>query len=260
MEGRLAALAGYAGSAELAGEAAEAARAWREVCDLLGPGREGERAEALRCLAAVHDLRGDRESALAARRAAAEAFAAAARPADAAMEHLGAANYLRARAEYTPAIDHARAAAGAAERAGRPDVRARALGLEGVVVAKRGDHAEGLATVREGLALAVDSGSSSAAAELYQRLSLVIYDTGDYRAAEGTLDTALELCETGAGADVATACVTCMVFVLRECGSGRAPWSSARRSSRAARARGSPRGWSAPSTSTRGSRPSRAGC
>ena len=218
VQGRLAALAGYAGSAELAGEAAEAARAWREVCDLLGPGREGERAEALRCLAAVHDLRGDRESALAARRAAAEAFAAAARPADAAMEHLGAANYLRARAEYTPAIDHARAAAGAAERAGRPDVRARALGLEGVVVAKRGDHAEGLATVREGLALAVDSGSSSAAAELYQRLSLVIYDTGDYRAAEGTLDTALELCETGAGADVATACVTCMVFVLRECG------------------------------------------
>ncbi|MGE0027914.1 MAG: helix-turn-helix transcriptional regulator [Thermoleophilia bacterium] len=218
VEGRLAALAGYARSAELAGEAAEAARAWREVCDLLAEGREGERAEAFRCLAAVHDMRGDRESALAARRAAAEAFAAAERPADAALEHLGAANYLRGRAEYTPAIDHARAAATAARRAGRPEVEARALGLEGVVTAKRGDHAEGLATVRRGLELAVASDSSSAAAELYQRLSLVIYDAGDYRTAEETLDTALALCETGAGADVTTACVTCMVFVLRECG------------------------------------------
>ena len=163
-------------------------------------------------------MRGDRESALAARRAAAEAFAAADRPADAAMEHLGAANYLRARAEYTPAIDHARAAAAAARQAGRPEVEARALGLEGVVMAKRGDYEEGLAAVREGLALAVGSESSSAAAELYQRLSLVIYDAGDYRSAEETLDTALALCEAGAGADLTTACVTCMVFVLRECG------------------------------------------
>ena len=218
VEERLAVLAAYARSAELAGEPTEAARAWREVCDLLGESRQGERAEALRCLAAVHDLRGDRESALAARRAAAEAFAAATRPAEAAMEHLGAANYLRAKAEYTPAIDHARAAAAAARQAGRPEVEARALGLEGVVTAKRGDHAEGLATVRRGLELAVASESSSAAAELYQRLSLVIYDAGDYRTAEETLDTALALCETGAGADVATACVTCMVFVLRECG------------------------------------------
>jgi DNA-binding NarL/FixJ family response regulator len=218
VEGRLAALAGYARSAELAGEASEAARAWREVCDLLGDGRDGERAEALRCLAAVHDLRGDRESALAARRAAAEAFAAAGRPADAALEHLGAANYLRGRAEYTPAVDHARAAGAAARLAGRPEVEARAVGIEGVVTAKRGDHAEGLAAVRRGLELAVASESNSAAAELYQRLSLVIYDAGDYRAAEETLDTALALCEAGAGADVTTACVTCMVFVLRECG------------------------------------------
>ena len=77
VEERLAVLAAYARSAELAGEPTEAARAWREVCDLLGESRQGERAEALRRLAAVHDLRGDRESALAARRAAAEAFAAA---------------------------------------------------------------------------------------------------------------------------------------------------------------------------------------
>jgi DNA-binding NarL/FixJ family response regulator len=218
VEGRLAALGGYAESAGLAGEPAEAARALRESLDLLGPGRDGERGEALRSLAGVHDLRGDRASALAARRAAAEAFAAADRPADAAVEHLGAANYLRGRAEYTPAADHARAAAEASARAGRPDLRARALGVEGVVLAKRGDHVEGLATVRAGLALAVESGSASAAAELYQRLSLVIYDAGDYRSAEGTLETALELCEAGGPEDVAIACVTCMVFVLRECG------------------------------------------
>jgi DNA-binding NarL/FixJ family response regulator len=46
----------------------------------------------------------------------------------------------------------------------------------------------------------------------------VIYDAGDYRSAEGTLEAALELCEAGGEADVTTACVTCMVFVLRECG------------------------------------------
>ena len=132
MEERLAVLAAYARSAELAGEPRGGARVARGVRPA-GESRQGERAEALRCLAAVHDLRGDRESALAARRAAAEAFAAATRPAEAAMEHLGAANYLRAKAEYTPPSSHARAAAAAARQAGRPEVEARALGLEGVV-------------------------------------------------------------------------------------------------------------------------------
>jgi DNA-binding CsgD family transcriptional regulator len=216
---RIEALSSYAASAELAGEHAEAARAWREVCDLaMATSVAGLLGDANRRLAAVHDLRGDRDSALAARRAAADAFARAGRPADAAIEHLGAAGYLRARADYTAAIEEASSAGLEAERAGRTDLRLRARGLEGVARAKRGQHAEGLAQVREALAVALAEGLTPQAAELYQRLSLVVYDAGDYRSAEGTLDTALELCETSPRGDVAVACMTCMVFVLRECG------------------------------------------
>jgi len=63
------------------------------------------------------------------------------------------------------------------------------------------------------------------AAELYQRLSLVLYDAADYRQAEEALDTALGLCRTGEDADTEVACVTCLVYVLRE----RGEWARAAR-------------------------------
>ena len=220
---RLGALEGYASCAELSGELDEAARAWREVCDLLlaAPGAAERLGDARRRLAGVHDLRGDRESAVAARGAAAEAYASAGCPADAAVERLGAANHLRARADYTPAIAFARRAQEEAVLAGRPDLRARGLGLEGVALAKRGDHAAGLATVRTGLAIAVEADLTPVVAELYQRLSLVLYDAGDYGRAEGALESALELCRAGGAPDVEVACVTCLVYVLRERGEWR---------------------------------------
>ena len=56
------------------------------------------------------------------------------------------------------------------------------------------------------------------AAELYQRLSMVLYDSADYRRAQETLDTALDLCRTGDLPATELACVTCMIYVLRECG------------------------------------------
>jgi DNA-binding CsgD family transcriptional regulator len=61
------------------------------------------------------------------------------------------------------------------------------------------------------------------AAELYQRLSLVLYDGADYRRAEEALDTALGLCRTDGDAGTELACVTCLVYVLRE----RGEWSRA---------------------------------
>ena len=118
-EGRIATLEWYADSAELSGELAEAVRALREICALradVGPAEALAAAE--RRLGEVHELRGDREAALAARRSAAAIFAAASRPADAAVERLAAANHLRAAAAYTPAIDLARAAGAEAERPG----------------------------------------------------------------------------------------------------------------------------------------------
>ena len=221
-EQRIEALECYASSAELAGELAEAARGWREICAIrAGEGAPEDYGAAQRRLAGVHDLTGDREAALSARRAAAEAFGAAGRPAEAAVERLAMANYLRASASYSGVIELAQAAAGDADAAGRLDLRARALGLEGVARAKGGDFDAGLETVRTGLALALEHDLTAAAAELYQRLSLVLYDGADYRRAQATLNSALELCRTADAGGTEVACVTCMVYVLRECGEWR---------------------------------------
>ena len=217
LEGRLAALDLYARSAEYSGQLAEAARALREACAIEAANGAGlELAEAQRRLGGVHDLRGDRDAAATARRAAADAFASQGRPAEAAVELMALANYLRASAEYSAATELTQAALREAERAERVDLRARALGLDGVVREKGGDP-DGLQTVREGLALALEHDLTSVAAELYQRLSLALYDSADYRRAREALDSALELCEAGdSGTEVA--CVTCLVYVLRESG------------------------------------------
>jgi DNA-binding NarL/FixJ family response regulator len=61
------------------------------------------------------------------------------------------------------------------------------------------------------------------AAELYQRLSVVLYDSADYHRAKAALDDALDLCRAGDEQATEVACVTCLVYVLRECGE----WSDA---------------------------------
>jgi len=217
---RVETLQSYANSAELGGELAEAARAWREICAI----RQAEQgtgeayAAAQSRLAAVHDMRGDREVALAARAAAAEVYAATGQHAEAAVERLAMANYLRFAARHSEAIELAQAAVRDAEQAKRLDLRARALGLEGVAKAKRGEYEDGLKTVRAGLTLALEHDLTPVAAELYQRLSVVLYDSADYRRARETLDSALELCRAADEPVTEVACVTCMVYVLRECG------------------------------------------
>jgi DNA-binding CsgD family transcriptional regulator len=218
-DARLEVLEGYANSAELSGELTEAARAWREVCTVRQGAGGGRRlAEAQRRLAGAYDLIGDRGSAVAARTAAAEAYADDGLPAEAATERLAMANYARASAEYSEAIELAEAAGREAGVADRLDLRARALGLEGVARAKRGDSEAGLEKVRAGLALALEHDLTPVAAELYQRLSLVLYDSADYTRARETLDTALDFCRIGDEAGPELACLTCMVYVLRECG------------------------------------------
>ena len=214
----------YGRCAELVGELGEATKAWRELA--VGCDRDGDRlgyAEAQRRLAAVYDLGGEREQAFAARRLTAEAFAAAERPAEAALERLAMADHHRRGARYAEAIELARLAAEEAREAGRVDLDARVLGLLGVVEAKGGDFEQGLASVRSGLALALEHDLTPVAAELYQRLSLVLYDGADYRQAEEALDTALDLCRTDGDAGTEVACVTCLVYVLRE----RGEWSRA---------------------------------
>jgi DNA-binding NarL/FixJ family response regulator len=209
----------YGRCAELAGELTEAAKALRELAairsaaaDSLGFARVQHR------LAAVYDLRGERDTAFAARRLAAEAFAANGMLADAALERLTMADHQRARAGYGEAIELSQAALEEAKAADRLDLGARARGLLGVAQAKGGEFETGLETVRGALALALEHDLTPVAAELYQRLSMVLYDASDYRRAEEALDTALGLCRTGEDVRTELACVTCLVYVLRERG------------------------------------------
>src|SRR5215211_58650 len=221
---RAGALARYARCSRLAGELAEAARAWRELAAMRsGAGDARGFADAQRELAAVQDLKGDREAAFAARRIAAEAYAADGCPAEAAVEHLAMANQRRLAARHAEAIELAEASRVEADAAGRIDLRIRALGLEGLAQAKHGDYEGGLERVRGGLALALEHDLTGVAAELYQRLSVTLYDSADYRRAEEALETALQLCEASPDAGTEVACVTCMAYVLRE----RGEWSRA---------------------------------
>jgi DNA-binding NarL/FixJ family response regulator len=214
----------YGRCAELVGELGEATKAWRELaasCERNG--NRSEYAEAQRRLAAVYELGGERDQAFAARRLATEAFAEAERPADAALERLAMADHHRRGARYAEATELAKLAAAEARAAERVDLDARVLGLQGVVEAKGGNFEQGLESVRAGLSLALEHDLTPVAAELYQRLSLVLYDGADYRQAEEALDTALDLCRTDGDAGTEVACVTCLVYVLRE----RGEWSRA---------------------------------
>jgi DNA-binding NarL/FixJ family response regulator len=218
-EPRLETLERYGRCAELAGEMTAAAKAWRELaasCDRSGDGVGYARAQ--RRVAAVGDLVGERDAAFAARRLAADAFAAAGELTEAALERLAMAEHHRRSARYGEAIELSELAAEEASAAGRTDLRARALGLQGVARAKGGRFEEGLDSVRAGLALALEEEMTPVAAELYQRLSLVLYDGADYRSAEDALDTALDLCPGDGDAGLELACVTCLVYVLRERG------------------------------------------
>jgi len=221
---RLETLERYGRCAEIAGEMSEAAKAWRELaadCDRRDDG--AGYGQAQRRLAAVYVLTGENDAALAARRLAAEGFASAGQPAEAAQERLAMADHHRRGARYGEAVELAEVAIAEADTARRSDLRARLLGLRGVAQAKGGDFEQGLAAVQEGLELALEEDLTPVAAELYQRLSLVLYDGADYRRAEEALDTALGLCRTDGRSGTEVACVTCLVYVLRE----RGEWSRA---------------------------------
>jgi DNA-binding CsgD family transcriptional regulator len=209
------ALACYARCAERAGELAESARAWRELAEV-GDGVAG--AQAHRRLAAVLELRGERDAAFAARRLAAERFAEQGEGADAAAELLAMANQRRMAARHGEAVELAGHAVEQADGAGRLDLRLRALGLQGMAQAKHGEHETGIALLRDALAVALENDLTAVAADLYQRLSVALYDGADLPQAQDALETALDLCRTDRDAGVEVACVTCMAYVLRERG------------------------------------------
>src|SRR5262249_29946347 len=138
---RLAVVDQLARCAEMCAEHAEAVTLLRELADGYGAAAAKDRAAedgaardraardrlaaAQRRLALAHELLGQWDAALAAREAAAVAFAVAGRPAEAAVERLAAAAHLRSAASFTAALDTLRAARPGAGAAGRADTLLR---------------------------------------------------------------------------------------------------------------------------------------
>jgi DNA-binding NarL/FixJ family response regulator/tetratricopeptide (TPR) repeat protein len=216
---RLDALGRLGRCAELAGDLGGAARAWREAAE--GRRRGGEDAalgEALRRLAGALELQGLWEDALAAREQAADAFAAAERPGDAAGERLAAATHLRSAASFRAALALLETARTEAIVAQRPDLEARILGLDGNVRARMGEGSAAVELVRAGLALALDENLSGAAAEVYQRLADSLEHVGDYSAARETYGAAVDFCAANALEPTAQVCLACLSVVLRQTG------------------------------------------
>jgi DNA-binding CsgD family transcriptional regulator len=205
--------------AHLCGMSPEAARAWREAAAgwrQLGDLRAVARAE--RELANVCELQGQWEGALAARVTAAESFAASGLLAEAATERLAVAAHLRSAARFRSALDLLAIAAKEAAEAGRDDLQARIMGLDGNVRARMGQADEGLALVRRALSLALEQNQAGAAAEIYHRLADSLEHAGDYSDAEDTYLTAFSFCQANDIPATGQLCIACLTVVLRQTG------------------------------------------
>lgn len=217
--GRLGALIRLGEATELCGELPEAEHVWREVAaahEAAGDVRAV--AEAQRRLATVLEVQGVGEAALAARQRAAAAFDACGLPGEAAAERLAAAEHLDVEVRLSGALDLVVSATREAAAAGRVDVQARALGLEGQIRAALGHKAEGLQAIQAGLALALDHDLAGAAAEVYYRLAVALEEASDYAAARDAYDAATDFCQGRGMRVMEQVCLGCLAVCLRQAG------------------------------------------
>jgi DNA-binding CsgD family transcriptional regulator/tetratricopeptide (TPR) repeat protein len=214
---------------ELAGATVEAARSWGTAAaarfelgdDLAAAQDERRRARAL-------EVQGRWKRAVEARLEAARAFAAGGALAEAALERLAAAAHLRSAASFGAALEIVGIARADAVAAGRPDLEARAMGLEGNVLARMGQAEAGLELVRHGLSRALDAGATGAAAELYQRLADSLEHSGRYESARNAYVEGAAYCRAQSIEGTAQLCLACMAMVLWQTGE----WSGAEETSR----------------------------
>ena len=205
--------------AQLSGDLAGSAVVWRELAGARQQAGELTAwAEAQRRMASVYELQGGWERALAARQAAAEGFDAGGLPGEAAAERLAAALHLWSTGNFAAALDLAGLARAGAEQAGRIDLRARILGLEGVIGVAEGRREAGIGAVRAGLALALDHGLAGEAAELYLRLAVAQEQGGDYAGAGETFAAGIAFCEERGESATAQFCMACMGVLLYQTG------------------------------------------
>ena len=177
---------------------------------------QGRLGGAQRRLALAHELLGQWDAALAAREAAAVAFAVAGQPAEAAVERLAAAAHLRSAASFPAALDTLAAARPDAEASGRADLLLRIDGLRGNVLSRMGRTREGLAIVRAALEAALAQALAGPAAELYQRLADSLEHAGEYGAASAAYTAGYEFCQKHGeqtSGQLCRACVTAVLFV-----------------------------------------------
>jgi DNA-binding CsgD family transcriptional regulator len=224
LESRVAVIEWLAECAELAGSPAEASRTWeRAAVERAEEGQTDLAAQAHARQARCLEVIGRWARAIGARLAAADAFAAAGLPAEAATERLAAAAHLRSAASFSAAQALLALTRTEAAAAGRVDLVARAIGLDGNVRARLGRFDEGLAQVRQGLSLALDGGHVAAAAELYQRLADSLEHGGHYDPARSAYLEGAAYCRTEGLGSSAQLCVACMTMVLWQTGQ----WSRA---------------------------------
>jgi len=214
---------------ELSERLGEAARTWETAAAMrAADGHPDLAGEAHRQRARVLEVQGRWARSIDARLAAVTAFEAAGLPADAATERLAAAAHLRSAANFSAALELLGTARSDAREAGRVDLEARAIGLEGNVLARMGRAVEGLSLVREGLELALDGGFTAAAAELFQRLADSLEHAGSYDPAQTAYLEGADYCRTRSIESTAQLCLACMSVVLWQMGD----WSQAERTSR----------------------------
>ena len=216
---RLAALERLGCCAQLHGDLAGAARAWQEVVEACRARGDLIRlAELQRRLAGIYELQGAWDRALAARAAAAEAFAERGLDLEAATEHLAAASHLQSAANLTTALELVADASPEVERTGSIELRARALSLEGQIRAKLGDTQRGVELARQGLALALAENLSEPAAEAYYRLASALEHTSRYPEALDAYAAATDFCQQQGISGMAEVCFACLALVMVKTG------------------------------------------
>lgn len=215
-QGRITALERLANCAELCGDLDSAVAVWTEVADLhLAAGELASAAAAHGRVANAVGLSGDWSRSAAAREAAAEAYAAAGQTGDAAAERLALAEQLASAAHHTRALDHAVTAGEEAERAGRTDLRAQALAVQGSIRASLGDGTRGVELARLGLELAVTEQLNEAAGVSHYELANALIHAAHYAASAEAYESASDLCRAHQLTGLAQACVACMSVAVR---------------------------------------------
>ena len=173
---------------------AGAARAWQEVVEAYrARGNLTRLAELQRRLAGVYELQGAWDRALAARVAAAEAFAERGQEFEAATERLAAASHLQAGASLTTALELV--AGSAVERTGSIELRARALSLGAQSWPSSATPSAAWSLPARVLPSRLWRTSASRAADAHYRLASALQVTSRYPEALDAYTAATDFCQ-----------------------------------------------------------------